>query len=157
MRLHRIGAQHFNGTAANAFSGLGGVYGPGRWHHPGKPIIYTASSLALATLEILVHINRSLKIEPYVSWIIDVPDSVIASSRALPANWASDIEATRTFGDEWLAKGADVAIRVPSVIVRTEDNVLINPLHAEFKRSWVVSGPHPVIFDPRHIDPRTIK
>lgn len=157
MRLHRIGAQHFNGTAGNAFSGLGGVYGPGRWHHPGKPIIYTASSLSLATLEILVHINRSLKIETYVSWIIDVPDSLIATPSALPMNWASDIEATRTFGDEWLANGADVAIRVPSVIVRTEDNVLLNPLHSEYTRSWVISGPHTVVFDPRHIEPTTIK
>lgn len=157
MRLHRIGAQYFNGTAAKAFSGLGGVYGPGRWHHPGKPIIYTASSLALATLEILVHINRSLKIEPYVSWIIDVPESVIATPSALPANWALDLEATRSFGDEWLAKGADVAIRVPSVIVKTEDNILLNPLHSKYKPSWVLSGPRPVIFDPRHIDPSTIK
>jgi RES domain-containing protein len=157
MRLHRIGAQHFNKTAANAFSGLGGVYGSGRWHHPGKPIIYTASSLSLATLEILVHINRSLKIEPYVSWIIDVPDSLIATPSTLPVNWASDIEATRAFGDEWLAEGADVAIRVPSVIVKTEDNVLLNPLHSDYRRSWVVRGPHPVVFDPRHIDPSTIK
>jgi len=157
MRLHRIGLQHFNSTAAKAFSGLGGVYGAGRWHHAGKPIIYTASSLSLATLEILVHINRSLKLEPYVSWIIDVPDSLIAIPRPLPENGASDIEATRTFGDAWLAQGADLAIRVPSVIVKVEDIVLLHPLHAKFKRSWVVSGPHPVIFDPRHIDPSTIK
>ena len=109
MRLHRIGVQHLNGTAATAFSGLGGVYGAGRWHHSGKPIIYTASSLSLATLEILVHINRSLKLEPYVSWIIDVPDSLIAIPRTLPVNWASDIEATRTFGDVWLAQGAEEA------------------------------------------------
>lgn len=156
MRLHRIGAQDFNETAANAFSGLGGVYAPGRWHHPGKPIIYTASTLSLAMLEILVHINRSLKIQPYASWIIEVPDSMIATPSALPVNWALDIEATRTFGDEWLAKGADVAIRVPSVIVKTEDNVLLNPLHSEYKRSWVVSGPHPVVFDPRYINPSTI-
>jgi len=157
MRFHRIGARHFNATAANAFSGIGGVYGPGRWHHPGKPIVYAASSLSLATLEILVHINRSLKIEPYVSWVMDVPDSVIATPRTLPENWSSDIEATRNFGDQWLAKGSDVAIRVPSVVVKTEDNVLLNPLHSAYRLTWIVSGPHAVVFDPRHIDPSTIR
>ena len=157
MRLHRIGTQKFNVVAGDAFSGIGGIYAPGRWNHPGKPIIYTASSLALATLEILVHINRSLKIETYVSWIIDIPDSLIATLSAPPTNWEKDIEVTRKFGDQWLANASAVAIRVPSIIVRTENNVLINPLHPKFKHSRVISGPHQVVFDPRHIDPSIIK
>lgn len=156
MRLHRIGTERFNGTQADAFSGLGGVYSPGRWHHSGKPIVYSASSLALATLEILVHINRSLRIEPYVSWIIDVPDSLIETPTTLPANWDKDIEATRTFGDRWLAAGVSVALRVPGIVVKTEDDVIINPVHPEFRRSWILGGPHPVSFDPRHIDPSLI-
>ena len=41
----------------SAFSGMGGLYVSGRWHPQGYKIIYTAESLALASLEIFVHLE----------------------------------------------------------------------------------------------------
>ncbi len=42
----------------SAFSGVGGLYVPGRWHPQGHKIVYTAESLALASLEIFVHKDK---------------------------------------------------------------------------------------------------
>jgi len=157
MLLHRIGAESFNATAAAAFSGQGGLYGHGRWHHRGRPIVYTASSLALATLEILVHIDRRLKIQPFVSWNIAVPDALIADAANIPADWRANLDATRAFGTAWLESRTSVALRIPSVLVPSEYNVLLNPQHPAFDPTWPTRGPAPVTFDFRLIDPQTIK
>ncbi len=54
MYLWRICAAKYQDSA---FSGLGGLYVSGRWHQRGNKVVYTAESLALATLEILVHLE----------------------------------------------------------------------------------------------------
>ena len=41
----------------SALEGVGGLMVSGRWHRRGKPILYTASSAALAALEVLVHVE----------------------------------------------------------------------------------------------------
>jgi RES domain-containing protein len=41
---------------------------------------------------------------------------------------------SRAEGSAWLASGSTVLLAVPSVIVNEEDNVLINPAHADAKR-----------------------
>jgi RES domain-containing protein len=40
-----------------ALDGIGGMYTSGRWHNKGHPIVCTASSAALAALEVLVHVD----------------------------------------------------------------------------------------------------
>jgi RES domain-containing protein len=54
-RLFRLCLTRF---ADSIWSGDGGLYADGRWHTAGNRIVYTASSLALAQLEVLVHIPR---------------------------------------------------------------------------------------------------
>jgi RES domain-containing protein len=50
--------------------------------------------------------------------------------------------------DAWLAGGASVALRVPSVVVPSEFNYLLNPKHGDFTRISIgASMPFP--FDPR--------
>lgn len=50
----RICAAKYQDTA---FSGMGGLYVPGRWHYQGHKIVYTAENLSLASLEIFVHLE----------------------------------------------------------------------------------------------------
>lgn len=84
-----------------------------------------------------------------VAWEIDVPETHILTPADLPENWRSRLEATRNFGDTWLAGHESAALRVPSVIVPTEFNVLLNPSHPEFRIEWVKNGPEPLEIDPR--------
>lgn len=149
MRLHRISLAQFSSTAADAFSGRGGLYGKGRWHTLGRPIVYVTENIALAMAESLVHLQRSNNIEPYSRWEIEVPDTMIAAAPALPAGWQTKPALTQEFGDAWIASQSSVAHLVPSVIVPNEMNCLLNPAHPHFSLAWVVSGPHPFAFDRR--------
>lgn len=72
MKVWRICKKKHQNTA---FSGEGGLYAAGRWHPKGFRIIYTASSLALATLEIFVH-TESDKI-PLVAIQTFIPDDIV--------------------------------------------------------------------------------
>jgi RES domain-containing protein len=56
--------------AAHAFDGEGARLYGGRWNSPGRPVVYTAGSLALAALEVLVHLKSRLTLSRYMkSWI----------------------------------------------------------------------------------------
>ena len=149
MRLHRIALAKHSATAAAAFDGQGGLYGHGRWHVRGKLIVYAADHTALAMAEALVHLQRSNSIEAFNHWEIDVPDALILDAPVLPAWWKNDVPFTQAFGDAWLSAKTSVAHLVPSALVPSDLNCLINPAHPKFDLRWVVSGPNPFQFDTR--------
>ena len=68
-----------------------------------------------------------------------------------PANpgWDSPTAATsKAYGEAWLFAGRSAVLIVPSVVARMEKNVLINPIHPDFRR--VGAGlHHPVWWDSR--------
>lgn len=70
--------------------------------------------------------------------------------RALPLGWDAPIEtpASTDIGDAWLDARASVALRVPSVAIRGETNVLLNPEHPDFGQV-VIGLPEPFLFDAR--------
>jgi RES domain-containing protein len=149
MRLHRIALATRAATAAMAFDGQGGLYGHGRWHVRGKPMVYTADHPALAMAETLVHLQRSYAIEPFHHWEIEVPDSLIEAEPPLPAGWQGNVAFTQAWGDAWLTAQTSVAQLVPSALVPQASNCLLNPAHPQFDLRWVVAGPTPFHFDPR--------
>ena len=59
-----------------------------------------------------------------------------------------DEEACETFGSEWVRSSTNPAIQVPSVIIPTERNLLVNPYQVSFGEI-VFSSPRPFRFDPR--------
>ena len=153
MRLHRIALAENSGTAVEAFSGKGGLFGKGRWHNQGRLIVYSAEHSSLAMSEALVHLQRSNSIAAYVRWEIDIPEVEIIPVPTLPAGWENDQSYSRNLGDAWLASKNSVAMLVPSAIVANERNCLINPAHPNFSLSWIVAGPLPFLFDRRLTTP----
>lgn len=149
MRAFRIGTQRHAGTVAEAFSGQGSLYGHGRWNHRGRLAVYVAQHASLALLEVLVHLDRASDVQPHVQWEIDIPEGKISQPKDLPKGWDTDLEISRNYGDDWLDGRRGVALRVPSVIIKTEFNLLLNPAHPDFDLKWVVGGPQPVHFDRR--------
>jgi RES domain-containing protein len=154
--LYRIALRAFASTTAEAFSGEGGLHGSGRWHHRGGLIIYTSAHVSLALLEVLAHLDQN-HLPEYVLWTIEVPDANILVAANLPETWRINLNATRDYGAAWLGTMASVAMRVPSVIVPAEHNVLINPAHPEFNLGWVRGPGERLRIDPRitrHRGPR---
>jgi len=123
-------------------SGKGGLYGSGRWHHKGHPILYTASSRALAALERFVHESAST-LPPLKMLTLWLPDHLSIdryTEHQLPDGWDQlpDTEASRDFGAHWLQQNQHAALQVPSAIVRGDYNLIINPLHPQVRELKVV-------------------
>ena len=115
-------------------------------------MVYTSTSLALAAVELFVHLEPNLRPDDLVSIAADVPDGMPTARLAaagLPSNWARrGGESLRKLGDNWVRAGKTAALFVPSAAVRAEWNVLLNPAHADF-RAIQVRRPSPFELDLR--------
>lgn len=134
MRVWRICRQPYVETALD---GIGGLYTSGRWHSQGVPIVYTASSAALAALEVLVHVDP-----------LTAPADLRLLSIDLPGDLCIDALETSSLPIAWLRSARTAALSVPSGVIRTERNILLNPRHPEAKRILLISD-EPFSFDPR--------
>jgi RES domain-containing protein len=122
--------------AATAFDGAGARRFGGRWNSTGTAVIYTAGSLSLATLELLVHLQNSSILAAYSSIPVEFDDGLVEvlGDRDLPSGWARYPAPSKLqeIGDVWVATERSAVLRVPSVIVPSEANYLLNPAHPEF-------------------------
>jgi RES domain-containing protein len=122
----------------------GAMVAGGRWNPIGTPMLYAAEHLSLACLEVLVHLEKGQLPRDYV-WskteLRDTPE--LLTRNILPS--AGECQAA---GGAWITGGNQLAILVPSVVVREEFNVLINPNHTAFT-FLVWNEPRPFHFDPR--------
>lgn len=122
--------------AASAFDGEGArVYG-GRWTSVGRPAVYTSSTVALATLELLVHLDSTKPLSAYSLFEIGIPEALVTAPdvAALPDTWRDfpSPPELRAIGDAWLDDRKAAVLRVPSAVTAVEFNYLLNPEHADF-------------------------
>ena len=139
--------------AKQAFTGEGARLFPGRWNERGVPVVYTAESLALAVLEMLVHTSPELLPRDLVFIPADIPSRVriqkIESSE-LPRDWRVYPAplSLQSIGSEWLRSRRSAVLSVPSAVVPQERCILLNPLHAKFSQIEI-GKPQRLTLDPR--------
>jgi RES domain-containing protein len=133
--LWRI-AKHTSQYLATDLSGGGAKTTGGRWNSKGIPVVYAASTIALATLETLAHLGDNIAIRNAFLVQITVPASLwkkreIVEATNLPPTWVAEPPGLTTinFGDSWLTNLSAPFLLVPSVIIPEEYNVLINPAY----------------------------
>lgn len=144
--------------ARTPFDGDGARVNGGRWTSPGRTAVYTADSAALATLEVLVHLQSSSTLAYYSLVSVTFPDSQITSvpTSALPSNWRSSPAPPelQRLGDRWCDEVQFAVLKVPSVLVSADYNYILNPKHPEFT-SFSFGTPAPYQFDSRLKAPGT--
>jgi RES domain-containing protein len=135
-----------------AFTGEGARRFGGRWNSPGHAVVYTAQSLALAALEILVHVDSHRLLQDYVAIPVTIGQHLVTQvdDSALPNSWRTypSSKATRTIGDAWVSQGASVVLQVPSAVIPSECNFLLNPAHRDFVKLRIGKAQR-FRFDPR--------
>jgi RES domain-containing protein len=141
MRVWRICRKPYVDTALD---GIGGMYTSGRWHSKGNPLVYTASSAALAALEVLVHVDPLTAPADLRLLAIELPDDLsteVLEPITLPQGWHSvpAPAALQTIGSSWLTSGRTAALNVPSAVITVERNFLLNPRHPEVQRVRILS------------------
>ncbi|HEY0970814.1 MAG TPA: RES family NAD+ phosphorylase [Gemmatimonadales bacterium] len=151
MLLFRICRRPFR-----ALDGEGARLYGGRWNEPGRPVVYLSTSIALAALEYLVHVDPDDAPDDLATLTVEVPDDATVETvdvTTLPGDWAraSESATCREVGERWLRNGRALLLRVPSVLVPEESNVLLDPRHPDAERARVV-GERPFVFDPRSME-----
>lgn len=142
--------------AAQAFDGEGARLYGGRWNSPGTRMVYASGTVALAALEMLVHLNRSSLLAFYVLCEVRFDDSLVSAIEAdkIPGNWRQYPPPSwlQSFGDAWIRRGLSVVLGVPSAVVERERNYLLNPRHPDFGQV-TIGQPAPFRFDSRLLAP----
>ena len=139
--------------ADDALSGEGARKFGGRWNSPGHSMIYLGGSRALCALEMLVHLTSPLsRAKRYKMVQVEIPSQLIANYPLgiLPEKWRNypPTSLTQEIGDDWLLAGGQLALRVPSILIPEEHNILLNPHHPDFSK--IISHvPKDFDFDPR--------
>lgn len=134
----RLASPEHSGTVGDMLSGEGARRYGGRWNSPGRRAVYLGGSLALASMELLVHLKAPAVLETYRKLRVRIPRALVAavSECDLPADWAAPRmhPATQEMGDRWLRSRASAVLRVPSAVVIGEVNYIANPRHPDFGR-----------------------
>jgi RES domain-containing protein len=139
--------------AKNPLDGVGAWLFGGRWSSRGTRLAYTSPHLSLAMIEYFVHLDPDRLPHDLVVVSADVPDQVsriAISATRLPENWRqSPAPACLTaIGDRFVAAQKAAILIVPSALVPSESNWLINPQHSEFGKIRVLP-PEPFSYDER--------
>jgi len=135
----------------SAFTGVGGLYAARRWNHLGTPMVYTATSRALAALEFFVNLEPNEAPDDMLIAEATVPDELVEAIdlKQLPRNWrALNHARCRDLGSAWAASLRSLALKVPSVAVDGDWNVLLNPKHSQFAKV-AIGSLKPFRFDER--------
>lgn len=127
---------------ASDISGTGAALYPGRWNKKGTPVLYTGESKEIALLENIVHTPPM--ITPDLDILtIEIPDDsmFVLTIADLPSNWHQFPAPTilSEIGHTWIEKEKTLALKVPSSIVHSANNIILNCNHKLYKEVKVLS------------------
>ncbi len=117
-------------------SGTGARLTGNRWNSKGTAMLYTSGTLSLCLLECLVHFPPAYIPDDYAFVKLFCPDDSLTEimTDTLPGHWKvqADDERTKQMGDDFVRAQKHLCVKVPSAIVATEYNYLLNPHHPRF-------------------------
>lgn len=134
----RLASPEYSRTVEEMLSGDGALRYGGRWHSPERRAVCLAGSLALASLELLVHLRVTDVLEAYRKLSVGIPEHLVKAlnRQDLPVDWArpSLHPAIQGIGNRWLDSFESAVLAVPSAVVIGEINYIVNPGHPDFCR-----------------------
>jgi len=141
--------------SSDSLSGEGARRDGGRWNRPGVPVVYLADSLPLAVLEILVRLQHVGILSGFSQARVEIPDRAVETidRKDLPEDWRTSPrpEAVAAIGERWVREARTAVLAVPSALLPSEKNFVMNPAHRDFGRVRV--GP----IEPLDLDPRLLR
>ena len=149
MRAWRICQKRY---VTEAFSGEGAFRYGGRWNSRGILVVYLGGNPSIAALELIVNTDdpEDLYRIPYVLIPADFDEGLVTRAEELPEDWNQDPPppSAAAIGDEWVRSGRSAVLEVPSAVITTERNYILNPQHADFQRIEI-GQPEAFKFDSR--------
>jgi RES domain-containing protein len=141
MFVYRISGKKYS----TDLTGLGAALYGGRWNKKGTPVLYTGESKEIALLESIVHLPPMIL--PKVDIItLEIPDDsiTIIKIKNLPKNWSSYPAPSilSEIGEKWIREEKTIALKVPSSIISSAHNLILNCKHPNFDRVKIVDKSH---------------
>jgi RES domain-containing protein len=146
-RLFDHAAPYASTAGFDPIDGAGGLHAAGRWNDVGTPVVYASSNASLAILERAVHTGLA-EFDDQTLLELALPDDASVEEVSVERAWqlqhhalslGEDAEArSRAFGSAWLRSLRTLVLRVPSVIVPFDHNLILNPRHADMARVEIV-------------------
>ena len=132
MLVYHLGVTKY----AKQLTGEGAKLFGGRWNEIGTSCLYACESKALCALEFAANVLFDEMPEDLSFTTYEIPDDSWMNflPKNLPDNW-KDVPPSiniQVWGSMQLKN--NLAIKVPSVIINSEFNFAINPLHPDFKK-----------------------
>lgn len=132
MKVYRLASKRYIsdmlGTGARLFGG--------RWNPKGTACLYASEYLSLALLEKFVHAQGKEGMSDLMLLHIEIPERegliYHTDTAKLERGWADDFDYSQWLGGQILAETSIVAFSVPSAIVPSERNIIINPQAKHF-------------------------
>ena len=129
-RIDKPGREAFSGEGARRFGG--------RWNSPGVAVVYLSEHQSLAALEIFVHLQPLLPQTKYLAYFVEWEEAQMETlpAKKLPPDWRGSPPgpATMQIGQRWAREKSSVVLAVPSAILPSERNFLLNPAHPQFRQ-----------------------
>lgn len=126
-----------------------------RWNRSNEEVLYTSSSRALASLELLVHRNAIMSGYAYVVLVIEVslPNHSVQAVKLgnLPKQWRGIqfYSELQEMGSNWYQARSALLLEVPSAVIPQEKNFVINTKHPLFEKSVRVKRTEDFFWDAR--------
>lgn len=125
-------------------NGKGAAKSNNRWNSKGTEMIYTAESRALAMAEVLVHLSMATLPGDYGMMEIYIPENIEIAQldiKMLGKMWNQfpPSKETQNIGNHFISSNKACILKVPSAVVKGDNNYLINPHHQDFKKVTVKS------------------
>lgn len=144
--------------ARSPLDGEGAYRYGGRWSSAGTRLCYASEHQSLAMLEYFVHLDSDSAPADLVLVTVEIPDHLPkerVDAEKLSSLWRrspAPAELAR-IGDDFVRRNERCILIVPSALAPNENNWLLNPQHAAF-RKVVVSRIEALNYDPRMFAPR---
>ena len=148
----RIASPEFSTTPKLMMSGEGAYLFGGRWNSKGTRVVYLGTSLAQASMEMLVHLGRADILKSYLKLEVSFDEALVQhiDLTDLPDDWAEPTmaSAVQSVGDNWVRDMSSLVLQVPSAAIVGEYNYLFNPIHPDLEQA-VFGEVKPFSYGPR--------
>ena len=115
--------------------GAGGLHAAGRWHDLGSPVVYFGASAAIVVLEKLARVNPDAL---PTDLILTRFEGDVSVEELMDFDGLHDLAQTRARGEQFLKAEDACVLRVPSIVLPEEHNLVFNPLHPDASRLQAV-------------------
>ena len=125
-----------------------------RWNRAFHFVIYCSENISLCALELLAHTNGIRPACEFKIMGIEVNNSApfkTISIKDLPKNWhqLQSYGFTQNIGSEWYESKSSLLMKIPSAIIQSEFNYVINTHHPDFSDNVKLANTKDFFWDTR--------